>query len=287
MLRALRKASPYLRSYNYDTGDAEVDAKTHKAVEALLERSESCSATFDETSMFSGPEADNLREEFKHHFRNVSRIMDCVGCDKCRLWGKTQVTGLATGLKLLFSFDENATPANSASASNNFNLRRSEIVSFIWTLNRFSESLAAVEEFRQMWAKRNLASGKEQKAIAQQEDKAFNGDRAEEGQDGILGPVAIPAAEEEHEEDEPVEEDDGDAEVTPVASLSSRHIERTESNTSATFEQATTTSIGPLFHGLFERVLDACRSSLVACFALVERGLAFLAGTLAGEKSEL
>ncbi len=31
------------------------------------------------------------QEDFKVHFRNISRIMDCVGCDKCRLWGKLQV----------------------------------------------------------------------------------------------------------------------------------------------------------------------------------------------------
>jgi Endoplasmic Reticulum Oxidoreductin 1 (ERO1) len=32
--------------------------------------------------------------------------MDCVGCDKCRLWGKVQTTGLATALKVLFELDE-------------------------------------------------------------------------------------------------------------------------------------------------------------------------------------
>lgn len=47
-----------------------------------------------------------LKEEFKSHFRNISRIMDCVGCDKCRLWGKLQVTGLGTALKLLFSYED-------------------------------------------------------------------------------------------------------------------------------------------------------------------------------------
>ena len=26
--------------------------------------------------------------------------MDCVGCDKCKLWGKLQVTGLGTALKV-------------------------------------------------------------------------------------------------------------------------------------------------------------------------------------------
>eukprot|EP00897_Mesotaenium_endlicherianum_P003124 jgi/Mesen1/283/ME1155523C09450 len=33
-------------------------------------------------------------------------IMDCVGCEKCRLWGKLQILGLGTALKILFSVDE-------------------------------------------------------------------------------------------------------------------------------------------------------------------------------------
>jgi hypothetical protein len=42
--------------------------------------------------MFSGgQQAQKLKEEFRQHFRNISRIMDCVGCDKCKLWGKLQV----------------------------------------------------------------------------------------------------------------------------------------------------------------------------------------------------
>ncbi|XP_047268895.1 uncharacterized protein LOC107870172 [Capsicum annuum] len=31
--------------------------------------------------------------------------MECVGCEKCRLWGKLQVLGLETALKILFSVD--------------------------------------------------------------------------------------------------------------------------------------------------------------------------------------
>ena len=43
--------------------------------------------------MFSGgQQARKLKEEFRQHFRNISRIMDCVGCDKCKLWGKLQVS---------------------------------------------------------------------------------------------------------------------------------------------------------------------------------------------------
>lgn len=52
--------------------------------------------------MFSGgDEALKLKDEFKQHFRNISRIMDCVGCDKCKLWGKLQVCTL---IKHLFLF---------------------------------------------------------------------------------------------------------------------------------------------------------------------------------------
>ena len=29
--------------------------------------------------------------------------MDCVGCDKCRLWGKVQTHGMGTALKILFA----------------------------------------------------------------------------------------------------------------------------------------------------------------------------------------
>jgi phosphoribosylaminoimidazole-succinocarboxamide synthase len=49
-----------------------------------------------------------IKQEFKDKFRNVSMIMDCVGCDKCRLWGKLQVSGLGTALKILFELDEKA-----------------------------------------------------------------------------------------------------------------------------------------------------------------------------------
>ena len=40
------------------------------------------------------------QEEMRGYFRNISAVMDCVGCEKCRLWGKLQTLGLATALKV-------------------------------------------------------------------------------------------------------------------------------------------------------------------------------------------
>lgn len=106
-----------------------------------------------------GLPAQLLKDEFKDHFRNVSRIMDCVGCDKCRLWGKLQVTGLGTALKLLFSYDGASplsSPLNPDQDPHAVVLSRSELVAFVNTLHRLSESLAAVDKFRSLWAQRNF-----------------------------------------------------------------------------------------------------------------------------------
>jgi hypothetical protein len=75
--------------------------------------------------------------------------MDCVGCDKCRLWGKIQTQGYGTALKILFEFDENADP------SENPPLRRTELVALINTLDRVSHSLSVLPKFQEMWEQRN------------------------------------------------------------------------------------------------------------------------------------
>ena len=108
------------------------------------------------SSPFSSSNAWNLqiiKSEFKEHFRNVSRIMDCVGCDKCRLWGKLQVTGLGTALKLLFSTDSTSPPTSPPLL-----ISRGELVSFVNVLHRLSESLAAIERFRTLWKQRDAVA---------------------------------------------------------------------------------------------------------------------------------
>jgi len=69
-----------------------------------------------------------------------SAIMDCVGCEKCRLWGKLQVLGLGTALKILFSVDgEN-------NLNQQFQLQRNEVIALVNLLNRLSESVKFVHE---------------------------------------------------------------------------------------------------------------------------------------------
>ncbi|XP_044256756.1 ero1-like protein isoform X1 [Tribolium madens] len=149
-LRALNKASRYLEKEEFYTGNENEDWDTQLAVKDLLNVVQKFPDHFNETTMFSGSEqAEKLKYEFKQHFRNVSKIMDCVGCDKCRLWGKLQVQGLGTALKILFSGKFDDQPDLSMDKKK-FQLQRTEIVSLINSIGRLSTSIYELDEFRQM-----------------------------------------------------------------------------------------------------------------------------------------
>ncbi|CAO1635044.1 unnamed protein product [Jaminaea pallidilutea] len=165
LVRALARAGDYMTSFNLKPGHAipATEKSTLSLLGSLVSQANSCPPTFDEASMFkaSSPDAQQLKQEFRHHFRNVSAIMDCVGCDKCRLWGKMQVNGLGTAMKILFSFDdEDFNPAKNPAL-----LERSELVALINTLHRFAESLKAVETFRGMYQEEIKAKKANKSAI--------------------------------------------------------------------------------------------------------------------------
>ncbi|KAI0823713.1 endoplasmic oxidoreductin [Trametes gibbosa] len=170
LLRAVARLGPYLTAYDYcASGTHDDDAETLARLTRVVGVA-SAVGRFDESALFQGENANVLKEEFKEHFRNVTRIMDCVGCDKCRLWGKVQTTGIATALKVLFELDEKALDPK----TNNNLLQRSEVVALINTLHRLVESLHMVQDFRRMWAD----SGAEEEAQLASESASAHRARA-------------------------------------------------------------------------------------------------------------
>ncbi|KAI8116965.1 Ero1-like protein [Lucilia cuprina] len=154
-LRALAKAAPYLRREEYYTGIVEEDQETKMAINDLLSVIESFPNHFDENALFSGSiQGIKFKHEFKEKFRNISRIMDCVGCDKCKLWGKLQTQGLGTALKILYS--EKLNQATESGLWNKphieadplFRLSRTEIVALFNAFGRLSNSIFEMENFR-------------------------------------------------------------------------------------------------------------------------------------------
>ncbi len=143
LLRAVTKLRTYLKHYTFCSGDAVQDSSTRTAVLALADAAAKQPRIFDEDTMFQDPHDTQLKEDFRNRFRNVSSLMDCVGCDKCRLWGKLQTVGYGTALKVLFEYDEMKNGENPP-------LRRTELVALVNTLDRVSNSLTALGRLRDM-----------------------------------------------------------------------------------------------------------------------------------------
>lgn len=151
LLRALRKASPFLHKYEIRTGNIVEDETATVLLRRLLDSAilQSCHdvfTAFDESLMFQegGAERLELQHNFKGVFHNISSILDCVQCQQCKLHGKMTMMGYGTALKVLFLPREELIPSA---------LSRNEIVAFINTIAGMSESIKEVRELTAMyWA---------------------------------------------------------------------------------------------------------------------------------------
>uniref|UniRef100_A0A671M156 ERO1-like protein alpha n=1 Tax=Sinocyclocheilus anshuiensis TaxID=1608454 RepID=A0A671M156_9TELE len=153
-LRALAKILPYFErpAFHLYTGQHTQDNENKKLLLELLHVAKSFPLHFDETALFAGnnKEAMKLKEDFKLTFKNISRIMDCVECFKCRLWGKLQTQGLGSALKILFSERQIDAMPNTSNTNPSFQLSRQEIVSLFNAFGRISTSVRELENFRSL-----------------------------------------------------------------------------------------------------------------------------------------
>ncbi|KAK3015270.1 hypothetical protein RJ639_005690 [Escallonia herrerae] len=143
VLRAVTKAADYLEHAEYDTGNHAEDLKAQSLMRQLLYNPKlqaACPLPFDDAKLWQGQSGPELKQQIQKQFRNISALMDCVGCEKCRLWGKLQVLGLGTALKILFSVDgqNHQDPP--------LQLQRNEVIALVNLLNRLSESVKVVNE---------------------------------------------------------------------------------------------------------------------------------------------
>jgi len=180
MVRAVAKAAPLLREQSYFTGNPADDQLT-KALVAQLTRVEVPNVLrgFDESKMFkvsseelisSCPTTlhglddihelrhrflhqkqlkDELKVNFRGKFRNISRILNCVTCEKCRLWGKLQFLGVGTALKILFAEErEDGVP--------DITLSKNEVVAMVNALHQLSRSVFDVQRMRDLEARQAI-----------------------------------------------------------------------------------------------------------------------------------
>jgi ERO1-like protein alpha len=91
---------------------------------------------FNETHLFQDSNTFGIKQQVKEQFYNISQIMNCVECEKCKTYGKMQVQGLGTALKLLFD-DKYGMDSG---------LRRNEFIALVNTMARWSDSLLIADK---------------------------------------------------------------------------------------------------------------------------------------------
>lgn len=141
VLRSVDVAADFLM-HKYDFSSrvppgAEPD-KPKEILAELLKNRDSWPLNFDEESAFTAHgNSTEMLNQFRAKFYNISRIMDCVGCQRCRLWGKLQVMGLGTALRILYAPDRQLVLAS---------LHRNHIVALLNLLGRLSHSIKAAQD---------------------------------------------------------------------------------------------------------------------------------------------
>lgn len=148
--KALWKIKPYLKELDFCSDyDNNVKSKILNIVSQLDNH------IFDEDLMFKGEVDTILKDDFRRRFKNVTKIMDCVHCDRCKMWGKVQTTGYATSLKILFELDE----ADELSKQRVVNkLTKFELISLLNTFDRLSKSIESINNFEKMYNDRLASS---------------------------------------------------------------------------------------------------------------------------------
>jgi flavocytochrome c len=148
LLRALTKASGFLQKFEINTGNVVEDQMASRLLKRLLDSGilqscESVFSAFDEKLMFADPQAAAVvQQNFKGVFHNISSILDCVQCQQCKLHGKMAMLGYGAALKILFMQREE---------SYSLSLTRNEVVAFINTIAKFSESIREVRELTNLY----------------------------------------------------------------------------------------------------------------------------------------
>ncbi|XP_075586321.1 endoplasmic reticulum oxidoreductin-1-like protein isoform X2 [Dermatophagoides farinae] len=141
-LRALFRIQPYLlNKIQWNLIGDQVQAKD--AINALFSTERLFRWHFDEKLLFK---RQPIAEQLGYVFNNITfNIMDCISCDKCRLWGKVQTNGLGTAFKIMLTKD-----------IEKLRLSHHEITCLLNAVSRLSFSITQVANFRDIFERERL-----------------------------------------------------------------------------------------------------------------------------------
>ena len=136
--RAFNRFADRINSFEIDTGELLKDIQTKGALAELTDILQPIKDFhFDEKLVF-GRIIDHKeqKKQFNKYFTDITKLMDCVGCKKCKVYGKLQILGIGTALRILLTEDIQE-------------LTRNELVAFINTITKWTESVLIKERMSQ------------------------------------------------------------------------------------------------------------------------------------------
>jgi len=130
LLRTVCHVAPVLQECTCATGSAKEDLSSRADLFFLLNQSfASCEAQYMEEPIFQRKFSLAVRQ-----FENITRILDCVECEKCRLHGKIKMAALQVALRA------------SGTASPVTSLERNEVTALINALAYFADSILVINK---------------------------------------------------------------------------------------------------------------------------------------------
>lgn len=146
-VRALNLIHKQLIDHDYTTGLCESDDNMTGIymMDLLTNTIIFCNDSFNETALFKDHNRKMMLSEIQEKFYNISRIFDCISCDKCKLNGKIQIKGLGLAMKILFTNQRDLKK-----------LQKTELISLIHLVHKLSESVQYYQDFIQIEKDHNL-----------------------------------------------------------------------------------------------------------------------------------
>jgi ERO1-like protein alpha len=137
LMKGISRYANEISQFPIELDDLNEELKTKDLLKKLLNSlSVLKEKEFLHSDIFSKPLLrDEEKERFTKYFWNIAQIMDCVECQKCKVYGKMQVLGLATALRKLLNEEP-------------IQLTRNELVALINTLKKWVESIEIWKIFK-------------------------------------------------------------------------------------------------------------------------------------------
>ena len=137
LVKGISRYADEIKNFGIELDDFNEEIKTKNNLKLLLsvvaEKKETSFSNYLFFTKFLLKKQE--KDQFTNYYKNIVKIMDCVECQKCQVYGKMQVLGLTVALRKLLNDEP-------------IQLTRNELVALVNTLSKWVESVRILRIFQ-------------------------------------------------------------------------------------------------------------------------------------------